>query len=340
MRSSIRSLAGLTVLLSLASGPSAPAAPDSGLDDRIRILQEAFTRFEKDRQDLQSALKAEQRARKDGEAALAKALKQVTDLEGRKEAAELRCEEAAQVIRGLESAREEAAQAVKEREKAIRRLETEVERLRALSASLESENRELKSRPLASEAEPVAAAEPAPVLPEPKPEPVAVIEAEEAPSVEPAPAPADREAPSLDSARKLMAAGRAEEAEAMLRGLANVRRPELEVLTELGRLQLKQNRYAEAAQTFQAAYRREPKNTAILKDLALACHGAKQLPEAIRYLNKVVQLDDKDGESHFNLAALYLMIPNPKTKDAAAHYEKALRMGEARDEKLEAILFK
>lgn len=336
MRTSIRSLAGLTLLLGLACGHSALAESKPGLDERIRILQEAFTRFEKDRQDLQTALKAEQKARKEAEAALAKALKRSADLEEKLAAGDLRGAEAAQVIEELQAAREQAAKAAREQEKAVQRLETEVERLRAVNESLETEVRKLKAKRAEARAE--AVRESAPASPEAEPEPA--TEPERAPEAEPVPAVADGTANSLEAARKLVAAGQTAEAEALLTGLANVRRPDPAVLAELGRLQLKQKRFPEAVQSLQAAYRREPKNTAILKDLALACHGAKQLPEAIRYLNKVVEFDDKDGESHFNLAALYLMLPNPKTKDAAAHYEKALKLGEPRDEQLEAILFR
>jgi predicted Zn-dependent protease len=223
----------------------------------------------------------------------------------------------------------------------MRRLETETERLRAVSESLERANQKLKDRLAVLESAPAPVAERAPAPSEairtpdvPEPE-----RADSLPDEVPPPVKANLEEPSLGTAQKMIEQGQVEAAEALLQTLAAVRRPDVKVLTELGRLQLKQKRYPEAIQTFQAALRREPKNVAVLKDLALACHGGNQLAEAIRYLNKVVQLDDKDGESHFNLAALYLMIPSPKIKESAAHYEKALRLGESRDEKLEKVLF-
>lgn len=343
MKRPILVLSGLAVLASLSCGQSARAGSDSGLDERIRILQEAFGRFEKDRQALQATLKAEQQARKEAEAALTKALKQVSDLEKKKEDAELRGEEAAQVIEGLQTARAEAARAAKEQEKAIRRLETESERLRALNESLDRKNRNLQDQLAMVETEPVE--KPAKILPPPVPEPVTEPVAEPAasePESEPSPKAVvgEGQAPSLESARKLIGENKFDEAEAMLIALANTRRPDPAVLAELGRVQMKQKQFPSAVQTLQEAVRREPKNPAILKDLALACHGNKQLPEAIRYLSKVVELNPKDGEAQFNLAALCLMLPNPRIKDAAAYYEKALKLGEPRDEKLEAILFK
>lgn len=378
MKPSIRFLASLIGLTLLSGVPcrAQSADPDAGLQEKIRILQDAFSRFERERIEFQTRLRFEDRARKAAEASLTDALARVTALQKQNAEWKRRIEESMRLTDQLETDRDASAVQTRELDRALRHLETEVERLSALTQAQSQTNRDLKDQNEKAEenlrmmkkrleerppASPVqnektgTESEPASVSKEVEGAPSSSLSSERGPievpqseeenippkeGLFPSPGVASDLSPSLASAKNLLDRGEDAAAEVMLMKMVATRRPDVDALVLLGRLQMRQKRFSEAVETLRVAIRFAPKKTAILKDLALAYHGGGKAVEAIRYFNKVVQLDEKDGEAHFNLAALYLMLPKPDIKESAAHYEKAMRLGEPRDERLERILFR
>ncbi|MDZ4199904.1 MAG: tetratricopeptide repeat protein, partial [Kiritimatiellia bacterium] len=140
------------------------------------------------------------------------------------------------------------------------------------------------------------------------------------------------EAAALDAAQSLLTAGEADQAYLRTQEILAANPRDLEALALLGRIETTRGRLAEAIVALETAARRAPRQTGYKKDLALAFFAAGRLDNAIEEYKKVVEIDKRDGESCFNLAALYLMLPRPDKKEAATFYERALRLGEPRDE--------
>lgn len=93
-----------------------------------------------------------------------------------------------------------------------------------------------------------------------------------------------------------------------------------------------------ALRGFQKAVDLEPANPTYHRDLAVALYDRGRSADAAEHYREVVRLAPKDGQSHFNLAAILVMQRNPPLDEARAMYEKALALGEARDESIEKKL--
>ena len=71
----------------------------------------------------------------------------------------------------------------------------------------------------------------------------------------------------------------------------------------------------------------------------MRCYAAGRADEAIRQFEEVVKRVPGDGRACFNLAVLLAGADPPRREEAVAHYEKALSLGEQRDEALESRLY-
>ena len=110
------------------------------------------------------------------------------------------------------------------------------------------------------------------------------------------------------------------------------------VLLLCGRIESEQGRMAQALPFFERAVKMDDKDVDAHRELAMTYHELRKVPEAAREFQRVIMLDPEDGEAHFNLAALLLMAARPDFKLAAQLYERALKLGEPPDEKIESLL--
>ncbi|MDZ4200162.1 MAG: tetratricopeptide repeat protein, partial [Kiritimatiellia bacterium] len=83
-----------------------------------------------------------------------------------------------------------------------------------------------------------------------------------------------------------------------------------------------------------------PSSVAYWRDLAVASYEAGRIQEAAAAFREVVRLAPEDGPAHFNLAALLLRDRKNETRtdEARSFYQRAMELGEARDEILERRL--
>jgi Flp pilus assembly protein TadD len=73
--------------------------------------------------------------------------------------------------------------------------------------------------------------------------------------------------------------------------------------------------------------------------LGIVLHDRNRNEQAIRELRRSVELDGTNIEARFNLAVLLATSDKPSLDEARRQYETAMKMGGARDETLDRILF-
>ncbi len=82
-----------------------------------------------------------------------------------------------------------------------------------------------------------------------------------------------------------------------------------------------------------------PNNAQLHNYYGIVLHARLQQKPAIREFRKSIALDSECAEAHYNLAYLLATTINPELDRARVHYEAALRLGSARDEKLERVIY-
>jgi Tfp pilus assembly protein PilF len=133
--------------------------------------------------------------------------------------------------------------------------------------------------------------------------------------------------------REYEAVGRPAEAEAELRLAADLRPNESDPLSSLGEMQLKNNRFEEALQTFTSATARDPKAVAAAYGLGVSFYKLNRFDEAAHVLLHAQELESTNAAVRLMLINVFL-----KTKDwervmiQADAYLKENPDGEQQDE--------
>lgn len=86
------------------------------------------------------------------------------------------------------------------------------------------------------------------------------------------------------------------------------------------------------------AVRGDPKNAQWHSYLGIVLYQQNQAAKARQELERAVALNPDLAEAHFNLAVIFTQMTPPKADLARRHYEAALRLGSAPDERLDRIL--
>lgn len=93
-----------------------------------------------------------------------------------------------------------------------------------------------------------------------------------------------------------------------------------------------------ARDALKKAIGRDPKNAQWHSYLGIVLYQQGQLRPAQKQLERAVALNPNLAEAHFNLAVIFTAVNPPKADQARKHYETALRLGSAPDERLDRIL--
>lgn len=105
-----------------------------------------------------------------------------------------------------------------------------------------------------------------------------------------------------------------------------------------GRASARDGRNDEAAALLDRAMQTAPENADVKRELAAVLFDLQKHREAADMFASVTRIDPNDGESWFNACAAPLMLDPMPRKQALEYYEKALRLGEPRDERIEKRL--
>jgi len=258
----------------------------------------------------------------------------------------------------------------REREQLIAKAGKSADRITALEAQLSEATR--PPQPSAPAAEPATPAPATPPVAETAPA-APVMPAPETPAPAPVPPPAPQPPPAwkadadaamasdaadralaiyeqalaaspddpdalLGSSRAQMKLGNVEAARAAAARLVSLQPETASAHHALAMTEAASKNRRSAARGFQKAVSLEPDNPTYRRDLAVALYTLGRSADAADHYREVVRLAPKDGQSHFNLAAILVMQRNPPLDEARAMYEKALSLGEARDESIEKKL--
>ena len=105
-----------------------------------------------------------------------------------------------------------------------------------------------------------------------------------------------------------------------------------------GRAAARDGRTDEALDLLTRAMQAAPENADVKRELAAVLFDQQKHREAADMFVAVTKIDSHDGESWFNACASLLMLDPMPRKQALEYYEKALRLGEPRDERIEKRL--
>ena len=72
--------------------------------------------------------------------------------------------------------------------------------------------------------------------------------------------------------------------------------------------------------------------------LGTAAVGAGDLKDAVKYLNKALELDPENRDAHYDLCQLLIRTEHPDFDEARIHYNKAVMLGAAPDADLKSVL--
>jgi tetratricopeptide (TPR) repeat protein len=105
-----------------------------------------------------------------------------------------------------------------------------------------------------------------------------------------------------------------------------------------GRAAARDGRSDEALDLLERAMAAAPGNPDVKRELAAVLFDLHRHREAADMFVAVTRMDPNDGESWFNACAALLMSDPPPRRQALEYYEKALSLGEPRDERIEQRL--
>ena len=108
-----------------------------------------------------------------------------------------------------------------------------------------------------------------------------------------------------------------------------------QLLLALGIAELEQDNLDLAVSALSRLVGMNPKNTLARVQLGVSLHGLGWSKAAMGQLKKACELDQKNPEAAFNLALVYLDLPQPQIKEAEEYYEKAVKLGLIRDPELD-----
>jgi tetratricopeptide (TPR) repeat protein len=112
-----------------------------------------------------------------------------------------------------------------------------------------------------------------------------------------------------------------------------------EALGLAGIIAWRQNDLKLATTLLERAIKQNPKDAPLHNYLGILCYAQGKRSRATAELEKAVELNPNLPEAHFNLAVLLATDHHPQFDQARGHYQSSLRLGNARDEKLEGILY-
>ncbi len=102
-----------------------------------------------------------------------------------------------------------------------------------------------------------------------------------------------------------------------------------------GRAAARDGRSEEALGLLERAMKGSPDNPDVKRELAAVLFDLRKYRESADMFVATTRLDAADGESWFNACAALLMTDPSPLKEASRYYEKALSLGEPRDERIE-----
>lgn len=143
---------------------------------------------------------------------------------------------------------------------------------------------------------------------------------------------------AMNKASALLANNQPAEAREILLSVLKVNPDSPDARMLLVAVQCTLKRFDDAYYIADALVEEMPRNPSchILK--ATALFGQGNLNQAELSLLKVIELDPRCAEAHFNLAQLFLQMNPAQIAKARYHYMKALSLGVKRDEKIEGLL--
>ena len=101
----------------------------------------------------------------------------------------------------------------------------------------------------------------------------------------------------------------------------------------------KQNDLKPAADLLERAIRQAPKDAQLHNYLGIIRYAQGKRSPAVKELETAVALNPNLAEANFNLAVILATDQHPQLDKARQYYQASLRLGNARDEKLEGILY-
>jgi len=94
-----------------------------------------------------------------------------------------------------------------------------------------------------------------------------------------------------------------------------------------------------ASKQLSRALKYDPKDAQLHSYMGIVLYAQDKRVQAVRSLLKAIELDPNLPEARFNLAIMLATDNPPKLEAARQHYQASLRLGNARDAKLEKILY-
>ena len=107
------------------------------------------------------------------------------------------------------------------------------------------------------------------------------------------------------------------------------------LLLALGLSYLEQDKIELAVSYLSRVVGLKPDDSLCRLQLGVSLQGLGWTEAAFEQLKKACELDTKNGEAAFNLAMVSLALPEPKVSFAKSNYERAVKLGIARDSQLE-----
>jgi Flp pilus assembly protein TadD len=109
-------------------------------------------------------------------------------------------------------------------------------------------------------------------------------------------------------------------------------------LTTLGAVMIEQNRIEEAMGHLEKANEVSPDDPIALNYIGVAASQMNQFGKAEQSLRRAITVQPDYAEAHFNLAVIYATAKPPSLGLAKRHYERALELGAAPDQRLATML--
>jgi len=129
---------------------------------------------------------------------------------------------------------------------------------------------------------------------------------------------------SLQEASLLYRQGRLDAARRLYRSILQTSPDNFESLQNLGLIELKLNKFKDAAALFRRALRQHPTSAIACNSLGLALQALAQYTEAMTWYEKALAIDPRYANAHHNLGNLLMRLN--RVEDAIASYEKAIAL--------------
>lgn len=144
----------------------------------------------------------------------------------------------------------------------------------------------------------------------------------------------------LVRAKSLLAAGKSEDARALLIDGMHLQPDNRTIRLLIGIAQCQSGMFTDAVYLLAELTREDPSNPVTHVALGSACFGLGRFDDAVKEMNRALELNPKLVEAHYNMAQILKTMNPPDMDGAREHYRKALDLGGKRDKDLDALLKK